>query len=261
MNETPKVTITHFSDVLCVWAYIAQVRADEISRRFGARVVWKHRFIPVFGDTEGRIGRGWAGRGGFEGYGRHVREAAGQFDHVTVHPEVWITARPASSASAHLFLKAVQLWEGAGPAPPQAPEKTAGAGSAPASAAAPGETTPETAPGESAPETPSQAAAWRLRLAFFRDCEDIADTRVQMTIAEDLGLPRAPLEEGIATGAAFAALCRDAEAVHTLKVEGSPTFVLNEGRQRLYGNVGYRVIEANVQELLSAPDLSRASWC
>ena len=41
----------------------------------------------------------------------------------------------------------------------------------------------------------------------------------------------------------------------------SPTFILNEGRQKLYGNVGYRVIEANLQELLKSPDASQASWC
>ena len=43
-------------------------------------------------------------------------------------------------------------------------------------------------------------------------------------------------------------------------IDGSPTYILNEGRQKLYGNVGYRVIEANIQELLADPG-ERASWC
>jgi hypothetical protein len=43
-------------------------------------------------------------------------------------------------------------------------------------------------------------------------------------------------------------------------VDVSPTFVFNDGRQRLNGNVGYRVIEANVRELLRAPEAGR-SWC
>lgn len=30
----------------------------------------------------------------------------------------------------------------------------------------------------------------------------------------------------------------------------SSTLIFNEGRQRLNGNVGYRVIEANIRELL-----------
>jgi hypothetical protein len=36
--------------------------------------------------------------------------------------------------------------------------------------------------------------------------------------------------------------------------------VLNEGRQHLNGNVGYRVIEANVRELLHKP-ADEMSWC
>ena len=40
----------------------------------------------------------------------------------------------------------------------------------------------------------------------------------------------------------------------------SPTLSLNEDRQRLAGNVGYRVIEANVRELLEGP-APEGSWC
>ena len=36
--------------------------------------------------------------------------------------------------------------------------------------------------------------------------------------------------------------------------------LINEGRQKLYGNVGYRVIEANIEELLT-DNTDRASWC
>ncbi|MEZ5483114.1 MAG: hypothetical protein R3E73_13460 [Porticoccaceae bacterium] len=31
---------------------------------------------------------------------------------------------------------------------------------------------------------------------------------------------------------------------------GSPSYVINGGRQTLYGNVGYRVLRANIDELL-----------
>jgi hypothetical protein len=46
-----------------------------------------------------------------------------------------------------------------------------------------------------------------------------------------------------------------------MRIEGSPSLVLNEGRQKLYGNVGFRVIEANVQGLLHAAGPEDASWC
>jgi hypothetical protein len=35
---------------------------------------------------------------------------------------------------------------------------------------------------------------------------------------------------------------------------------MNDGRQKLFGNVGYRLLEANVQELLRTP-AGEASWC
>ena len=43
-------------------------------------------------------------------------------------------------------------------------------------------------------------------------------------------------------------------------IQASPTLLLNEGRQRLGGNVGYRIIEANVRELLEGAP-GQASWC
>jgi len=43
-------------------------------------------------------------------------------------------------------------------------------------------------------------------------------------------------------------------------VKGSPTLVFNEGRPIIYGNVDYRVIEANIEELLRNNNQS-ASWC
>jgi len=44
-------------------------------------------------------------------------------------------------------------------------------------------------------------------------------------------------------------------------VQGSLTFLLNEGRQRLYGNVGYSVIEANIKESFAEPKTGAANRC
>ena len=54
--------------------------------------------------------------------------------------------------------------------------------------------------------------------------------------------------------------CRDAELRAEHHIEGSPTYLLNHGRQKLYGNLGYKVIEANVEEVLRRPR-DAASWC
>jgi hypothetical protein len=37
--------------------------------------------------------------------------------------------------------------------------------------------------------------------------------------------------------------------------------VLNQGRQKLYGNIGFWLIEANVQGLMRTPGSDDASWC
>ena len=71
---------------------------------------------------------------------------------------------------------------------------------------------------------------------------------------------QAAARAAIDDGSAMAALCRDAEMRDEMKIEGSPTWVLNQGRQKLYGNLGYRILEANVREILDRP-ATGASWC
>jgi predicted DsbA family dithiol-disulfide isomerase len=101
---------------------------------------------------------------------------------------------------------------------------------------------------------------WQLRLAFFRDARDIARQEVQLDVARALELPVDALRERLEDGRALAALAEDYELASRQQVTGSPTYLLNEDRQRLYGNVGYRIIEANVLELLR-DNSDRASWC
>jgi predicted DsbA family dithiol-disulfide isomerase len=81
-----------------------------------------------------------------------------------------------------------------------------------------------------------------------------------MGLAEDMNLPVSKLEAAINDGSAMAALAADMELKEEKKLEGSPSFILNEGRQKLFGNVGYRIIEANVAELLENQG-NQASWC
>ncbi len=240
MPDNSPVSITYFSDVLCIWAYATQIRLDEIGRNFGADVRIDYKFCSVFGNTADKIARGWAGKGGYQGFNRHLQDVAGQFDHINVHPEVWLTTQPASSDSVHLFIKAVQLLE----------QNGALAGPVGGRDAAP---SPQ-------PALCAQIT-WALRHAFFHECRDVSTRRVQCEVAEEIGIAPATVAAKIDSGAAFAALAADAQARDRLRIEGSPTFVLNQGRQKLYGNVGYRVIEANIRELLRTPSVGEMSWC
>jgi predicted DsbA family dithiol-disulfide isomerase len=106
-----EIEITYFSDVLCVWAYVAQARIETVKEKFGTSVRIEHRFCSVFRDTAAKIASTWKDRGGYEGFGTHLQHMAERYPHVVVHPEIWLRTRPLSSASPHLFIKAVQQWE------------------------------------------------------------------------------------------------------------------------------------------------------
>jgi predicted DsbA family dithiol-disulfide isomerase len=215
------LSMTFYSDVLCVWAYISQARVDEVQRRFSDRVAIDYRFCSVFGDTAYKIEQAWADRGGYEAFGLHIRDAAAAFGQVRVHEDIWRRSRPPSSAPAHLALKAVQRLE----------------------------------------NDLTEPLLRAIRRAFFEECQNIADWRVLQSCMDAAEVPVDRVREIIDSGLAFADLEADSRDRGALMVQGSPTFILNDGRQKLYGNIGYGVIEANINELLREPHAGAASWC
>jgi predicted DsbA family dithiol-disulfide isomerase len=219
--------VLYFSDVLCIWAYLAEPRLDAIEHQFGDRVRIDYRFCSVFGDTASKIPATWGKAGGYSAFNAHLRQSAEAFPEVALNPEIWMSVRPASSWSAHLFLKAVQLDEVAG-------------GCAVGTA---------------------RAAIRSVRGAFFRDARDIGRWDVQSDVGARTGVDIIRVESLIRDGQAIAALASDYQDADSMRVQGSPSFVLNEGRQKLYGNVGFRIIEANIEELLRTPEAGQASWC
>jgi len=235
MKKSRLIDISHFSDVLCIWAYLAQIRVDELKSEFGSHVNLQYHFFPVFGSVETMMENNWSNLGGLQAYNSHVLKIASSFEHINVHNDIWLKNRPATSISCHLFLKAIQILEEMGELPVNNQ-------------------------GEDSANTVFENMVWELRLAFFRDLKDISNFNVQIELAEKLGLPVDGIRKNIESGEAYAAMDIDSQLKEKYRVAGSPTFVFNEGRQIIYGNVGYRVIEANVKELISQPE-SQASWC
>ena len=229
------IEISYVSDVLCIWAYVAEARLDELRREFGKSAELSYRFIPIFGATRYRVGEGWKDRGGYAGFGKQVRAVAKEFPHVTVSDRVWSEVAPTTSANAHEVLCAVRLLVEEGALDNQPKAGFAG-------------------------KTTFEEAIWRVRCAFFEQARDISDRAALLEVLEDIHLPLAAIEAKIKSGEAMAEVCRDVELRDQLKIEGSPTYYLNQGRQKLYGNVGYRVISANLRELLESPG-DQASWC
>ena len=225
--------ISYFSDVLCIWAYAAQARIDAVKEKFGDTVRLDYRFCSVFGDTARKITSTWKDKGEYAGFNAHLRTVARQFPHIEVHPDIWLKTRSPTSASAHLFMTAVQQWQ-------QERNREGQSGSA---------------------ASIFEKVMWAFRCAFFRDCRDIARWDVQCELAEALGVDIGAIEKSIHEGTAFARLAADYQDADKMHIEGSPSLVLNEGRQKLYGDVGFRIIESNIQELLRAPAGDQASWC
>lgn len=220
------VKISYFTDALCVWAYVSQIRLDELKANFKNGVEVECRYFHVFGDVCSKMDTAWKQRGGLPAYRQHVCEVVEKFGHVQLHERTWQTDVPKSSMPAHLWLCAIRHVE-------------IGSRCAPGS---------------------SDRAAWAFRDAFFRQGRDISQAKVLLDIVESIGLSASEIKHAVATGAAHAALAGDLELARAQSIAASPTLLFNEGRQRLTGNVGYRIIEANIRELLEASP-GQLSWC
>jgi predicted DsbA family dithiol-disulfide isomerase len=220
MNEP--LPIICFSDVLCVFAYAANARFEQLHADFGEEVCLTQHFISVYGDVRRRFER--MGKSGEE-YGKDVLDIAKRFDHIKVHPEVFHGSYPVSSIPAHLYLRAVKLLED-----------------------------------EGVIEAAFVPMIWDVRVAFFRDLVDISKREHLDAIAEQHGVPIGDVTRLLESGRAHAEFDNDVRLQRDFNVQVSPSLVLNDGRQHLNGNVGYRLIEANVRELLHKP-AEEMSWC
>jgi predicted DsbA family dithiol-disulfide isomerase len=222
------IPISHFSDVLCVWAYIAQIRVAELRGNFPGEVELDYRYFSVFGDVKTKMAMQWEERGGLSGYAKHVQEVVAQFDHVRLHPDAWMKNTPTSSLPAHLFLCATRLLDAQ-----------------------------DSSGGRSDSLLRLDSA---IRTAFFAENIDISRNDELFAIVENTLRSADQVNRLLESGQAHAALAQDLKDAADIGVRSSPTLTFNEGRQTLAGNVGYRVLEANIRELLHTP-ADQLSWC
>ena len=213
--------VDYYTDVLCVWAWIAQPRLDNLCREWGDGVTVRYRYVDVFGDAHTKIKGKWGQQDGFDRFAEHVEQAGADHSHTELHDDLWRVTRPRSSLPAHLVLKAASLVAG---------------------------------------RAAEESLAVAMRRAFFCDARDIGNMDVLLDVADATGVDAEALRNAVRTGEALAGLSADFRDAQALGVRGSPTWVLNEGRQLLYGNVGYRILQANVEELVNRPQ-GEASWC
>ena len=217
---TPLV-VDYYSDILCIWAWIAQRRIEELNTKLQDRIEIRHHFVDVFGDVAAKMDAQWQSRGGYAGFAEHVRESASAFEYASVNEKVWREVKPLTSANAHLMLKAVEIAYG---------------------------------------RQAQIDMALAIRIAFFVEALDVGNLNVLLDLAAMKALDANRIRDAIGNGSAIAALMKDYQESKQNSIKGSPSYVLDGGRQTLYGNVGYRVLLANIEELLKSPQ-NEASWC
>lgn len=219
------LAIDYYSDVLCIWCYSTKIKIDEMKRQFGDQIAINYRYTPLFVDMHTMLEKNWADKGGLQGYNKMMHKLNGMFPYVEIHPEIGLKNLPRSSASCHQFLKAIDILEKR-----------------------------NEIQSTDAKNTLLEQADWLIRLAYFRDAQDVSQNKTLMSIAEQLSIPLPPLETLLTNGEAMAALASCTTDDKQKLIEGSPSFVFNDGRQKLYGNIGYQVIEANIRALLEKPE-------
>ena len=217
----PATVIDYYTDILCVWAWIAQPRLEELQRQWGQQIEVRHRYVDIFGDAHSKITQRWGASDGFAKFSAHIAHSAAPFSDTPVNSAIWTELRPRSSLPAHLLLNAVGIVSG---------------------------------------DDVAKTMALHIRRAFFLQAQDIGHLSLLLDLAQHHGLDSEALKAAIMDGRAMAKLSADQHNARDLGVKGSPTWVLNEGRQILYGNVGYRILNTNIEELLKQPE-SEASWC
>ncbi len=217
MNEHAerRIAFDYWSDPLCIWAYVAQPKLEQILRDWGRCLQVSYRVVPVFGSVPWRFREGpWAERGP-TGRAQATREIAERFGHDDVSGEVWRRDPPASSWQAGVALEAVAQLE----------------------------RREEIAPGSFA------TYQWRMRQRFFVDNCNTARRAVQLELAEQLELPRAAIETQLDDGSALALLWEANAERERLFIEGSPSYVFDGGRTKLYGNFSQEILDATVETL------------
>lgn len=220
-----RVAFEYWSDPLCVWAFVAQTKLDQILDEAGDKLEVRYHIVPVFGSIPWRFSAGpWADQG-VEGRIEATRRIAENNGRHDVSGECWAKDCPSSSWSSGAASKAVFGAENDG----------------------------EIAPGRGA------EFLLQLRERFFVDRLNIARRDVQLQVAERLEIPRASVERRLDDGSALAALWEDERRKQELKIQGSPTYVFDGGRAMLYGNFSFGILHATVEELVGglSPGASR----
>lgn len=207
----------YWSDPYCIWAYVAQDKLEGLLSAHGERLAVEYRVIPVLGSIPYRFREGNWASAGIEGRVSATAKVAAAHGHPEVDGSCWRTVQPASSWAAGAAIQVIFAEERAGRVP-------VGAGA---------------------------RFQVEMRRAFFVHHQDTSQRKVQLALAERLGLPVSALEAGLDSGIGLALMAEDDDRRQKEKLQGSPTWVFDGGRAMLYGNVNTEVLRHTVETLVA----------
>lgn len=49
--------IDYYSDILCVWAWVAQQRIEELNQKLENKIHFKYHYLDIFGDVQKKLRR------------------------------------------------------------------------------------------------------------------------------------------------------------------------------------------------------------
>ncbi|MDO6444457.1 DsbA family protein [Colwellia sp. 1_MG-2023] len=206
------IIIEYVTDVLCVWAWVSQQRIERLEEKFGDQIHLQFRYLDVFGDTQQKMQNQWADRGHYQGFAEHVRNSASCEPNAVINPKIWHEVQPTTSTNAHLILKAIELAYHA---------------------------------------DKSKEIAAIIRKAFYVKACDISQLSVLMQLVSEHGLDSTLVQNFLENGQAIAALMTDYQSAKQQSLKGSPTYIIDNGRQVLFGNISDKVLHANINAHLN----------
>ena len=197
-------------------AFVAQPKLDKILEEMGEHLQVDHHIVPVFGSVAWRFEKGPWSKQGVEGRVEATQRICEEHGFKGVEGRVWRDDQPACSWSAGMAVKAVFALEREG-------KVEAGMGA---------------------------EYLRQLRRRFFVEDRNVARRSEQLALAESLKIAREAIEQRLDDGRALAALWEDHQQKEKLRIQGSPTYVFDNGRAMLYGNFDYAILKATVEAMV-----------
>ncbi len=207
------LTIDFYSDILCIWGWVGQHHNRQLLKRWDhTQVEWRFRYLELYGDVKARVEKNFRGEEAWDKYASAAERLVSKFEGLSVHPDIWRKTRPTTSMMAHQTIKAVEQTHG---------------------------------------ELAAIEYSNRVREAFFAEARDVSQASVLTELLKEQSIAHHDLTTHLQDGSALAKTIAEFRQAENDKIPGSPSWVMDNNRYRLFGNVKPEIIIATVDSLIT----------